>query len=112
MACSCRLPCKMNPGPRRAICGLKRLDFVIALQCQRDLVESLQETFAPPRVDLEGVVLSRRGEDRLGLEVDAHSPGALGGLDLSSKGVDDLLVDYDREDSVLKAIGKEDVTKA
>src|SRR5690242_19920178 len=101
----------MDPGPRCAIRSLKRLDFVIALQCQRDLVEPLQEALAPPRINLEGVLLSRRRDDRPRLKVDADPSGALGGFDLSGKRVNDLLVDHDREDPVLKAIGKEDVAK-
>src|ERR1700730_6458025 len=111
MTCSCRLPCKMNPGPRRTIGSLKGHDFVIALQCQRDLVDALQETFAPPWVDLEPDLLSRWRDNRLRLKVDADSSGALGRFDFGSKWVDDFLVDHNREDAVLKTIGKEDVAK-
>jgi hypothetical protein len=102
----------MNPGPRYAIRSLKRLDFVVALQCQRDLVEPLQQAFAPPWINLEGVPLSGRRDDRLCLEVDAHSSGALGRFNFGCKGVDDLLVDHDWENPVLKAIGEEDVTES
>src|SRR5581483_838800 len=111
MACSCRFPCKMNPGPCPAICGLKGLDLVIALQRQRDLVEPLQEAFAPPRVDLERDLFSRWRDNRLRLEVDGDSSGTLGGFNLGRKYVDNPLVDHDREDAVLKAIGKKDVAK-
>src|ERR1700753_457456 len=99
----------MNPGSRRAIRGLKRLDFAIAAACQRDLVETLPETFTPPRIDLERDLLSRWRDNRLRLEVDAYSSGALSGFDLGGKSVDDLLVDHDREDAILKAICKEEV---
>src|SRR5689334_11242836 len=111
MACSCRRPDKMDPGPRRAIHSLERLDLVTALQCECDLVEPLQETFATPRINLEGVGLSRRRNDRPRLKVDADTSCALSGFDLRCKCVDDLLVDHDREDPVLKTIGKEDIAK-
>jgi hypothetical protein len=101
----------MDPWPRCAIRSLKIPDFVIALQCQRDLVEPLQEALAPSRIYLERDLLSGWRDNRLRLKVDADSSGALGDLDFGSKRVDDLLVDHDREDAILKAIGKEDVAK-
>src|SRR6185312_3318409 len=49
-----------EPGAGRAILRLKGADFVAALQRQCDLIETLQQTLAPPRIDLERVVFSRR----------------------------------------------------
>ncbi len=42
----------MDPGPRQPVGSLKAPDFVIALQCQRHLVQPLQQAFAPARIDL------------------------------------------------------------
>jgi len=64
----------MNPGPRRPVGSLKASDFVVALQRQRNLVETLQETFPPARINLEIVPLSRRRSDRLRLKIDADPP--------------------------------------
>src|SRR6185312_17160730 len=55
--------------------------------------------------------LSRRRDDRLLLQIDADAPSALGLLHVSSEAIDDLLVDNNRQDAVLEAIGKEDVAK-
>ena len=104
--------CKMDPGPLRPVGRLKGADFVVALQCQRDFVETFQQAFAPARIDRKLVPLSRRRDDRLLLQVDADAPGPLGLLHLRGKAIDDLLVDDDRQDAVLEAIGKEDVAKA
>src|SRR5262249_44590147 len=102
----------MDPGSRGAIGCLKCANFVVALQRQCDLIETLQKSLAPPRIDLERVVLSGRRDNRLRLEVDADFPGALCCLDIGRKGIDDGLIDDNGKDSILEAVGKEDVAKA
>ena len=92
--------------------AVKGADFVIALQCQRDFIETFQQPGAPARVDCKIVSLSRRRQDRLLLQVDADTPGALGLLYFRGKAIDNRLVDDNRQDAVLEAIGKEDVAKA
>src|SRR6267142_315731 len=102
----------MDPGPFRPVGRLKGADFVIALQCQRDFIETFQQAGATARIDCKIVPLSRRRDDRLLLQVDADTPGTLGLLHLGGKAIDNLLVDDNRQDAVLEAIGKEDVAKA
>src|SRR5882757_6943314 len=101
----------MNPGPRRPVGSLKASDFVVPLQCQRYLVQTLQETFPPARIDLEIVPLSRRRSDRLRLKIDADPPCPLRGFDLRGKAIDDLLVDDDWQNPILETVGEEDVAK-
>src|ERR1700761_8087278 len=54
---------------------------------------------------------ARRG-DGLFFQIDADLAGALALLDFSGKAVDDLLVDENRQDAILEAIGEEDVAEA
>src|SRR5205823_9505787 len=102
----------VDPGTFGAVGRLKGADFVIALQCQRDFIETFQQPRAPARIDGKFVPLSRRRQDRLLLQVDADAPGTLGLLHFRSKAIDDRLADDNRQDTVLEAIGKEDVAKA
>src|SRR5215471_4671668 len=102
----------MDPGARRAICRLKSANFVVALQGQRDFVETLQQPFAASRIDFEVVPLSRWREDRLCLEIDADFPGALCRFDISRQGVDDVLLDHNRKNSILKAVGEKNIAEA
>src|SRR6478752_8137691 len=101
----------MNPWPSGAIRCLKGADFIVALQCQCDLVETLQQPLAPPRIDLEGVVLSGRRENRLRLKIDTDPSCPLCCLDVGRQRIDDFLVDNDGENSILKAVGEEDIAE-
>src|SRR5882757_7659589 len=101
----------MYPGPPRTIGRLKGSNFTIPLQRQRDLVEALQQALAAARINLEGVPLSGWRYDRLRLEIDADLARALRRLDVGRERVDDLFLNHDRKNSVLKAIGEEDIAK-
>jgi len=102
----------MDPWPRCAVSGLKGPDLVIPLQRQRNLVEPLQQAFAPPRINLEPVRFSGRRNDRLFLEIDGDAPRALRDRDLRGEPIDNRLVDDDRQNSVLEAVGEEDIAEA
>src|SRR5665647_1533856 len=102
----------MNPRPLSAVGRLKGADLLVAPQRQCDLIETFEQPGAAARTDLEMESLSRGRGDRLRLEIDANAPRALRVFDLSGKAIDNLLVDHDGEDAVLKAIGEEDVAKA
>src|SRR5450631_518178 len=102
----------MDPGPLRAVRRLKGPNFVVALQRQRDFVETFEQPGAPPRVDLETVPFSRGRGDGLLLQIDADTPCPLRVLDLRRKAVDDLLVDDDGKDSILEAVGEKDIAEA
>ena len=43
----------MNPRPLGSVGGLKGADFVIALQCQSDLVETFKQAGAAAWINLE-----------------------------------------------------------
>src|SRR5271155_6134846 len=101
----------MDPGPRCPVGCLKGANFLIALQRQCDFVETLQQTFASARVDLEPMLLARWRGNRLPLKIDADPSCALRELYLRSQALDDLLVDDNRKNSVLKAISEEDVAE-
>src|SRR5579871_5029478 len=109
---SCVIPGKVNPGPRGPVAGLKGANFVVALQRQCDLVEALQKTGAPARIDLEAMHLPRWRGDRLLFEIDSDAARALAVLDFHGEGIDNLLVDHDRQDAVLEAVGEKDIAKA
>src|SRR5579863_6993771 len=109
---SCVIPGKMYPGPILAVGDLKGANVGIALQRQLDLVEALQEAGAAARVDLEAMDFSGRRRHGLLLQIDRDAPRPLALLDFHREAIDDLLVDHDREDSVLEAVGEEDVAKA
>src|SRR3979409_1199604 len=98
----------MDPWPRCAVGGLEGLDFVIALQRQRNFIKPLQQALTSSRIDLKVVRLSGRRNNRLRFEVDADAPRALRDLDLRGETLGDLLVDHDRQNSILEAIGEED----
>src|SRR5665213_1979654 len=102
----------MNPRSLGSVRGLKGADFVVALQCQRDFIKALKQPRPTARINLETMPLSRRRGDRLFLEIDADASCALGKSDLRGKPVDNLLVDDNREDSVLKTVGVEDIAEA
>ena len=53
MRVACRFLCEVDPGPLRPVGRLKGADFVIALQCQRDFIETFQQARAPARIDLQ-----------------------------------------------------------
>src|SRR5436190_280399 len=89
MHITCCVLCKMDPGPFRPVGRLEGADFVVALQCQRDFVETFQQALAPARIDCKIVPLSRRRNDRLLLQVDADAPCPLALLDVSRKAIDD-----------------------
>jgi hypothetical protein len=75
----------MDPRPHCAISRLKGSDLVISLQCQRDLVEPLQETIPPSWINLKCVLLSRRGDNCLRLQIYADSSRALSCFDFRSE---------------------------
>ena len=102
----------MDPWPRCAVGGLKGPDFVIALQRQCNLVEPLQQAFAPSRVNVKTACRSGRRRDRLLLEVDANASRPLRDFDFRGEAIDDRLVDNDRQNSVLEAVGEEDFAGA
>src|ERR1700733_14938241 len=102
----------MNPRPLGSVGGLKGADFGVALQRQRDLVEAFEESCTTARVDLEAMHLSRGRSDRLLFQIDADATRALAVLDFHRERIDDLLVDHDRENSVLEAVGEEDIAEA
>src|ERR1700733_11431043 len=56
--------------------------------------------------------LSRGRCDRLLFQIDADAPCALAVLDFHRERIYDWLVDHDRENSVLEAVGEEDIAKA
>src|ERR1700693_5059616 len=97
----------MNPRPRVAVDRLKGADFLVALQRQCDLIESFEKSGAAARIDLKTVNFSGRRRDRLRLQIDADPPRPLRMLDLRGKAIDNLLVDNDGQDAVLKAVGEE-----
>ena len=103
---------QMDPWPRRAVGCLEGPDFVVTLQRQRSFIEPLQQACAPARIDLEMVFFARWRGDGLPFEIDADPPCALGDLDFRGEAVDDLLVDDDRENSVLEAVGEKNVAEA
>jgi hypothetical protein len=99
------------PGADGTISGLERLDFVIPSQGQRDFVETSKEPLAPPGINLEATLPSRRRGDCLGFEVNTDPARALRCLDLGRKFIDNLFVNNDRQDAILKAIGKENISE-
>src|SRR5579864_4790120 len=105
---SCVVPCKirrkMNPRPLRPVGGLEGANLAVALERQFDFIETLQETSAAARIDLEAMHLSRWRRDGLFFEIDADAPSALALLDFHRKPIDDLLVHDDRQDAVLKTV--------
>jgi hypothetical protein len=54
------LSCEVDPGPFGPVSRLKGADFVVAPQCQRDLVETFQQSDATARIDRKIMSLSRR----------------------------------------------------
>src|SRR5438105_2293432 len=102
----------MDPRPRGAVGRLKGPDFLVALQRQHHFVEPLQQACAPTRIDFEAVLLSRWRDNHLRLEVDADASRPLRDLDFCGQTIDNLLVDDNRQNSVLETVGKEDVAKA
>src|SRR5689334_20178561 len=54
------LSCEVDPGPFRPVGRLKGADFFVAPQCQRDLVETFQQSGATARIDRKIMSLSRR----------------------------------------------------
>src|SRR3569832_840152 len=107
----CRVRCKMNPGPLGPVGGLEAANFAVALQGERDFVETLQKAVAAARIDLEAMHLSRWRSDGLFFEIDRDAARALAMLDFHGKRVDNLLVNDDGQDADLKAIGEEDVAE-
>src|SRR5689334_6546141 len=101
----------MDPRSRRAVEGLESPDFVVALQRQHHFVEPLEQSFAPTRVYLEAMRLAGRRSDRLFLKIDADASCALGNFDFRGKTIDNLLVNDDRQNSILEAVGEEDIAK-
>src|SRR5580692_13185564 len=95
-----------------AIRCLESLDFIVAPQRLQDLIEALKKTGAAARIDLKTVFGSRRRCDRLRLQIDADPPRPLREFDLGGKPVDNLLVDDDGQDAVLKAVGEENIAEA
>jgi hypothetical protein len=102
----------VDPRALSAVSRLKGSDFVVAPQRQCDFVDTFEQPGAAARVDLETMLLTRRQSDLLLPEIDTDPPGALRGLDLSREAVDNRFVDDDRQDSVLKAVGEENVAEA
>src|SRR3954451_16957890 len=102
----------MDPWPRGPVGGLEGPDFVVALQRQCDFIEALQQAFAPPGVDVETDLFSRRRDNRLRLEIDADWSCALREFDFGGEAIDDRLIHDDRQYAVLKAVGEEDVAEA
>src|ERR1700742_640084 len=109
---SCAVPRKMNPGPLGPVVGLKGANLAVALQRQRHLVETFQKACAAARIDLEAMHLPRRRGDRLLFQIDSDAARALAMLDFHGKRIDDLLVDDDRQNAILKAVGEKDIAKA
>src|SRR3954470_23132963 len=102
----------MYPGPLGAVGGLKRLNLMLPAQGQRDFIEAFEKPGAPSRIDLETVPRSGWRGNGLLLQVDADASGPLRVLDLRGEALDDLLVDDDGKDPVLKAVGEENVAEA
>ena len=102
----------MDPGPLIAVRGLESPDFVVAPQCQQDLIETFEQSGAAAGVDFKTVLLSRRRRDGLRLKIDADASRSLRVLDLRGKAIDNLFIDNDGEDSVLEAVGKENIAEA
>src|SRR6202023_1255068 len=92
--------------------GLKGAYLVVALQCERDFIEAVQETRAEARIDLEAMHSSRWRGDRLLFQIDGDAPSALAVFDFHREPVDNFLIDGDRQDAVLKAVGEKDIAKA
>jgi hypothetical protein len=61
----------MDPRPRGAVDRLKGPDFIIALQCQCNLIETSEQPGTAAGVDLETMPLSGRRGDGLLLEINA-----------------------------------------
>src|SRR3984957_14792435 len=102
----------MNPGSLFPVSRLEGADFVIALQRLRDFVEPTEKPFTATRVDLKTMGFPRGRGDGLRLQIDSNPPRPLRALDVGGKPVDDLLVDDDGKDAVLKAVGEENIAKA
>src|SRR4051794_12388604 len=102
----------MYPGAACAVGCLKRRNLMLAPQRQCDFIETFEKSGAAARIDLKTVPHSRWGGNGLLLQIDADAPRALRVLDLRGKTIDNLLVDHDGEDSVLEAVGEENVAEA
>src|SRR5436190_22839930 len=102
----------MDPRPRCAIGDLEGPDFIIAPQRQCNLVEPLQQALAAARIDFKTVGFASWRSDRLLLQVDADASRALRDFDLRGEAIDNRLVDDDRQNAVLEAVGEEDIAKA
>src|SRR5229473_4925359 len=101
----------MDPGPRFAVGRLESANFMVALQRQRNLVETLQQAFASARINFEPMLFARRRDNRLPLQINADPSRPLREPDLGGQAIDNLLVDDNGKNSVLKAVGKENVAE-
>src|SRR5580658_5986245 len=102
----------MYPWPILAVGDLEGADFGVALQRQLDLVEAFQQPGAAARIDLEAMDLSGRGRDGLLFQIDRDAPRPLAVLDFHGEPIDNLLVDHDRQDSVLETVREKDIAEA
>src|SRR3954468_18120266 len=102
----------MDPRPRGAIGLLERPDFMVALQSLHHLVQPLQQSLAPARVDVEAQRLAFWRRDGLRLQIDRDFSRALCRLDLGGEIFSGLLVDDDGQDAILEAVGEENVAEA
>src|ERR1700742_363061 len=102
----------MDPGPLGAVSSLEFSNFGVALQRHGALCEALNHSGATPRVDLEAVLFARGRRDRLLFQIDADPAGALRLFDFGGQTIDNFLVDDDGKNSVLEAIGEEDIAEA
>ncbi len=111
---SCSLGCSpgVDPRPAYLVGLLKCPDGVVAAQGEQDLVEPLDEAHLPPRIDIEAVDLAGRRSDRLRFEINRDAARPLTCLDLGCEAIDQGLVENDRQNAVLKTVGKEDVAEA
>src|SRR5579863_6681556 len=102
----------MNPRPLDPVGGLKFPNFVVPLQRQRDFVEPLQQPGSTARIDLEAMLLARWRGNGLLFQIDADASCPLAEFDFGGETIDNLLIDHNRENAVLKTIGEENIAKS
>src|SRR6476646_4198116 len=107
----CSLACSPGVDPWAAgfVGFLECANGIVPSQRQHDLVEAFEEASPAAGIDVEAMDLAGGRRDGLRLKVNRDAARALAFLDLGHEAIDDGLVDDDREDAVLEAVGEEDV---